>query len=110
MQAVQASPEDAHPRVSPPRQNPKGSGLASITISSFAAFRSQSSQPVPIAVQSPVRRKPLPADSPVVTRFSAQQPKNADDPLAVYNDLTPTLTRTSSCPEISTTTHMEGPL
>ncbi|CAA9958281.1 CCDC158 multi-domain protein [Pyrenophora teres f. maculata] len=89
MQAVQASPEDAHPRVSPPRQNPKGSGLASITISSFAAFRSQSSQPVPIAVQSPVRRKPLPADSPVVTRFSAQQSKNADDPLAVYNDLTP---------------------
>ncbi|KAI0590600.1 CCDC158 multi-domain protein [Pyrenophora tritici-repentis] len=89
MQAVQASPEDAHPKVSPPRQNPKGSGLASIAISSFAAFRSQSSQPVPIAVQSPVRRKPLPADSPVVARFSAQQSKNADDTVAIYNDLTP---------------------
>ena len=87
MQAVQASPEDANPKVSPPRQYPKGSGLASIAISSFAAFRSQSSQPVPVAVQSPVRRKPLPADSPVVARFSAQQSKNASDPLAIYNNL-----------------------
>ncbi|CAG5157139.1 uncharacterized protein ALTATR162_LOCUS4931 [Alternaria atra] len=77
MQAVQASPEGAQPpnNASPPRQ--KGSSLASIAISSFAAFRSQSSQAVPVAVQSPVRRKPLPANSPVVGRFTAdQQSKN----------------------------------
>jgi hypothetical protein len=77
MQAVQASPEGTQPpnNASPPRQ--KGSSLASIAISSFAAFRSQSSQAVPVAVQSPVRRKPLPANSPVVGRFTAdQQSKN----------------------------------
>ncbi|KAH6860631.1 hypothetical protein BKA58DRAFT_36979 [Alternaria rosae] len=78
MQAVQASPEGAQPPnafASPPRQ--KGSSLASIAISSFAAFRSQSSQPVPVAVlQSPVRRKPLPANSPVVGRFTADQQSN----------------------------------
>ena len=72
MQDAQAPGEDApssQAHASPPRQ--KQSTLASIAIQSFAAFRSQtSSQPVPIAVQSPVRRKPLPADSPVVTRFS----------------------------------------
>ncbi|RMZ68873.1 intracellular transport [Pyrenophora seminiperda CCB06] len=80
---------DANPKAAPPRQNPKGSGLASIAISSFAAFRSQSSQPVPVAVQSPVRRKPLPADSPVVARFSAQHSKNASDHLAIYNNTPP---------------------
>ncbi|KAI4912921.1 hypothetical protein J4E90_006329 [Alternaria incomplexa] len=78
MQAVQASPEGAHAPnafASPPRQ--KGSSLASIAISSFAAFRSQSSQPVPVAVlQSPVRRKPLPANSPVVGRFTVDQQSN----------------------------------
>ncbi|KAI4646116.1 uncharacterized protein J4E79_010625 [Alternaria viburni] len=78
MQAVQASPEGAHAPnafASPPRQ--KGSSLASIAISSFAAFRSQSSQPVPVAVlQSPVRRKPLPANSPVVGRFAVDQQSN----------------------------------
>ncbi|KAH6615090.1 hypothetical protein C7974DRAFT_320186 [Boeremia exigua] len=72
MQAARASgvgaPSSQAP-ASPPRQKP--STLASIAIQSFAAFRSQtSSQPVPIAVQSPVRRKPLPADSPVAARFS----------------------------------------
>jgi hypothetical protein len=76
MQAVQvqASDEGAplpNAFASPPRQ--KASSLASIAISSFAAFRSQSSQPVPVAVQSPVRRKPLPANSPVVGRFTADQ-------------------------------------
>lgn len=79
MQAVQASsPQDARPLpLSPPRQ--KGSSLASIAISSFAAFRSQPPQPAPapapppVALQSPVRRKPLPADSPIVGRFSADQ-------------------------------------
>ncbi|KAJ8116736.1 hypothetical protein OPT61_g1911 [Boeremia exigua] len=72
MQDAQASGADApssQAQASPPRQKP--STLASIAIQSFAAFRSQtSSQPVPIAVQSPVRRKPLPADSPVAARFS----------------------------------------
>ncbi|KAF1930917.1 uncharacterized protein M421DRAFT_418397 [Didymella exigua CBS 183.55] len=72
MQNAQAPGEVApstQAQASPPRQKP--STLASIAIQSFAAFRSQtSSQPVPIAVQSPVRRKPLPADSPVAARFS----------------------------------------
>lgn len=69
MQDAQASGVDAPSSASPLRQKP--STLASIAIQSFAAFRSQtSSQPVPIAVQSPVRRKPLPADSPVAARFS----------------------------------------
>lgn len=72
MQDAQAPGVDApssQAQASPPRQ--KQSTLASIAIQSFAAFRSQtSSQPVPIAVQSPVRRKPLPADSPVAARFS----------------------------------------
>lgn len=69
MQDAQASGVDAPSSASPPRQKP--STLASIAIQSFAAFRSQtSSQPIPIAVQSPVRRKPLPADSPVAARFS----------------------------------------
>ncbi|OAL50534.1 hypothetical protein IQ07DRAFT_631522 [Pyrenochaeta sp. DS3sAY3a] len=59
-------------QASPPRQKP--STLASIAIQSFAAFRTQSpSQPAPVAVQSPVRRKPLPANSPVAGRFSADQ-------------------------------------
>ena len=72
MKDAQASGADApasQAQASPPRQKP--STLASIAIQSFATFRSQtSSQPVPIAVQSPVRRKPLPADSPIVARFS----------------------------------------
>ncbi|KAF3035731.1 hypothetical protein E8E11_003687 [Didymella keratinophila] len=72
MQDAQAPGEVApstQAQASPPRQKP--STLASIAIQSFAAFRSQtSSQPVPVAVQSPVRRKPLPADSPVAARFS----------------------------------------
>lgn len=70
MQDAQAPGEGApssQAQASPPRQKT----LASIAIQSFAAFRSQtSSQPVPIAVQSPVRRKPLPADSPIAARFS----------------------------------------
>jgi hypothetical protein len=74
MKDAQASGADApasQAPASPPRQKP--STLASIAIQSFATFRSQtSSQPVPIAVpvQSPVRRKPLPADSPIAARFS----------------------------------------
>ncbi|KAF2120814.1 hypothetical protein BDV96DRAFT_595223 [Lophiotrema nucula] len=48
----------------------KPSTLANIAIQSFAAFRSQtSSSPAP----SPVRRKPLPANSPVVGRFSSAE-------------------------------------
>ena len=72
MQAVQAPIEGA-PTVhaSPPRQKP--SSLASIAISSFASFRSQTAAlPVP-ATQSPVRRKPLPANSPIAGRFTADQ-------------------------------------
>ncbi|CAI6249044.1 unnamed protein product [Periconia digitata] len=42
--------------------------LASLNISSFSAFRSQPSNPPP--AQSPIRRKPLPPDSPVVARYS----------------------------------------
>ncbi|RYN94881.1 hypothetical protein AA0120_g4012 [Alternaria tenuissima] len=86
MQAVQASPEGAHPpnNASPPRQ--KGSSLASIAISSFAAFRSQSSQAVPVAVQSPVRRKPLPANSPVVGRFAADRQSKEPSIAIVYPD------------------------
>ncbi|KAG9186789.1 hypothetical protein G6011_09897 [Alternaria panax] len=86
MQAVQASPEGAHPpnNASPPRQ--KGSSLASIAISSFAAFRSQSSQAVPVTVQSPVRRKPLPANSPVVGRFTVDRQSEDPSPAAVYAD------------------------
>ncbi|KAJ4361168.1 hypothetical protein N0V95_002137 [Ascochyta clinopodiicola] len=72
MQDAQAPGEGVLPsqaQASPSRQ--KQSTLASIAIQSFAAFRSQtSSQPVPVAVQSPVRRKPLPADSPIAARFS----------------------------------------
>ncbi|KAH8727651.1 hypothetical protein GQ44DRAFT_725173 [Phaeosphaeriaceae sp. PMI808] len=46
---------------------------ASLPIQSFATFRSPtSSNPFPLALQTPpVRRKPLPADSPVVGRFSS---------------------------------------
>lgn len=86
MQAVQASPEGAHlpNNASPPRQ--KGSSLASIAISSFAAFRSQSSQAVPVAVQSPVRRKPLPANSPVVGRFAADRQSKEPSIATVYPD------------------------
>jgi hypothetical protein len=48
--------------------------LASIAIQSFTSFRLQtSSDPVPVAVQSPVRRKPLPLDSPIVGRYPAAQ-------------------------------------
>lgn len=78
MQTVQASSADTRPLpVSPPRQ--KGSSLASIAISSFAAFRSQAPQPAPapappFGLQSPpVRRKPLPVDSPIVGRFLVDQ-------------------------------------
>jgi hypothetical protein len=73
MQAVQApTAEGAHPpKDVQPRQKP--ASLASIAISSFATFRSQSSQSVPVAIQSPVRRKPLPADSPVAGRSAADQ-------------------------------------
>ncbi|PSN72784.1 hypothetical protein BS50DRAFT_652918 [Corynespora cassiicola Philippines] len=68
------------PSSSPPRAKP--STLASIAISSFAAFRSQTStQPVPVAVQSPVRRKPLPPDSPVVGRFPGE---TNDDPKPIH--------------------------
>lgn len=57
----------------PPRSKP--SALTSIAIPTFASFQSQtSSYPVPIAVQSsPIRRKPLPAESPVIGRFAAAQ-------------------------------------
>lgn len=55
-----------------PRAKP--SGLPSLAIQSFASFQSQTSSPVPIAVQpSPIRRKPLPAESPVIGRFAAAQ-------------------------------------
>jgi hypothetical protein len=81
MQTVQAPIEGAHPPQDvQPRQKP--ASLASIAISSFAAFRSQSSQSVPlVAVQSPVRRKPLPANSPVVGRFAADQSNSLPPPV-----------------------------
>jgi hypothetical protein len=57
----------------PPRS--KSSALPSLAIQSFASFQSQtSSYPVPVAIQSsPIRRKPLPAESPVIGRFAAAQ-------------------------------------
>lgn len=62
----QASTEGA------PRARP--SALPSLAIQSFVSFQSQTSHPVPIAVQpSPIRRKPLPAESPVIGRFAAAQ-------------------------------------
>jgi hypothetical protein len=81
MQAVQApTDEGAHaPQDVQPRQKP--ASLASIAISSFAAFRSQSFESVPVAVQSPVRRKPLPANSPVVGRFTADQSNSLPPPV-----------------------------
>ncbi|KAF2131557.1 hypothetical protein P153DRAFT_198360 [Dothidotthia symphoricarpi CBS 119687] len=62
----------------PPRPNPFT--LASFAIQSFASFRSQT-PPLPASAaghshsqsQSPVRRKPLPANSLVSNRFSAPQ-------------------------------------
>ena len=72
-QASGANAPASQAQASPPRQKP--STLASIAIQSFATFRSQtSSNPVPIAVaQSPLKRKPLPANSPVVGHFTASQ-------------------------------------
>ncbi|KAF2018675.1 hypothetical protein BU24DRAFT_101890 [Aaosphaeria arxii CBS 175.79] len=70
--SLQQSLSSSSSSPSPPRSNPPT--LATIAISSFAAFRSQTStNPVP----SPVRRKPLPANSPVAGRFvSAEYNKN----------------------------------
>lgn len=67
MQPPQASIERAP---SPPRTKP--ATLPSLAIQSFASFQSQTSlTPVPIAVQaSPIRRKPLPLESPVIGRFA----------------------------------------
>ncbi|KAJ6271062.1 intracellular protein transport-like protein [Bipolaris maydis] len=76
-QFARASSADTRPLpASPPRQ--KASSLASIAISSFAAFRSQAPQPAapppPFGLQSPpVRRKPLPVDSPIAGRFPVDQ-------------------------------------
>lgn len=54
--------------------------LASLAISSFAAFSRNNSQPAPpVAVQSPVKRKPLPPDSPVVAAELNSGPKRAGD-------------------------------
>ncbi|KAF1841035.1 uncharacterized protein K460DRAFT_321806 [Cucurbitaria berberidis CBS 394.84] len=106
MQAVQAPTEGKPPssQPSPPRQKPPT--LASIAISSFAAFRSQtSSQPAPVAVQSPVRRKPLPANSPVVGRFSAGQSNSLPHPVPdIHNSLSsqPSLRRDTLLSQPST--------
>ncbi|KAL5120267.1 hypothetical protein ACEQ8H_001825 [Pleosporales sp. CAS-2024a] len=60
-------PADGAPRAKP-------SGLPSLAIQSFASFQSRTSSPVPVAVQpSHIRRKPLPAESPVIGRFPAAQ-------------------------------------
>ncbi|KAH9865834.1 hypothetical protein J1614_009421 [Plenodomus biglobosus] len=83
MQATQAPAEAPPSQGPPPRQKPS---LASIAITSFATFRS-STAPVPIAVQSPVRRKPLPVDSPVVGRFSADQ-SNHQPTIVSHRDTT----------------------
>ncbi|KAF2638007.1 hypothetical protein P280DRAFT_87884 [Massarina eburnea CBS 473.64] len=88
MQAVLARPSEGAPSqaASTPaaRSRSKPPFLAALAISSFSAFRSQQQQPPPPApppaptpaaaattVQSPIRRKPLPPDSPVVVaRYS----------------------------------------
>jgi len=79
---------------SPPRAKP--AFLASLAIPTFAAFRSQTSQPAPpqavaAVAQSPVRRKPLPLDSPVVGRYlpPAQDKLPADIPSNIFNRTPP---------------------
>lgn len=72
MQRIQASSEGAPQQTSPPRQ--RQPALGSLAIQSFASFRSRtSSNPPLVAVQSPVRRKPLPIGSPVVDHAPASQ-------------------------------------
>ncbi|KAH7114481.1 hypothetical protein B0J11DRAFT_595113, partial [Dendryphion nanum] len=56
---------------SPPRSKP--STLASIAISSFAAFRASPPAASNVPTPSPVRRKPLPANSPVVGIFASAE-------------------------------------
>ncbi|KAL6703250.1 hypothetical protein ACN47E_010038 [Coniothyrium glycines] len=74
MQAVQASTHGAPASNGAPSRPKPSSSLPSIAVPSFAVFQSRTSAaPVPVAVQSPVRRKPLPPDSPVAARFSARQ-------------------------------------
>ncbi|KAK7193621.1 hypothetical protein DPSP01_000174 [Paraphaeosphaeria sporulosa] len=77
MQAPQSDPSGGAPSTSsPPRAKP--AFLAALAIPSFASFtRSQATQPAPpTAVQSPLRRKPLPPGSPVVGRYSPAELNN----------------------------------
>jgi hypothetical protein len=71
----------------PPRSKPFA--LPSLAIQSFASFQSQtSSYPILVAVQpSPIRRKPLPAESPVIGRFATAQ-FNTRPPRGQDKDLT----------------------
>jgi hypothetical protein len=59
-----------------PEDRAKGSAtLPSLATQPFASFQSQaSSSPLPFTVQpSPIRRKPLPLESPVVSNFAQSQ-------------------------------------
>ncbi|KAL5450631.1 hypothetical protein PMIN07_000029 [Paraphaeosphaeria minitans] len=77
MQAPQPGPSGGAPSTSsPPRAKP--AFLAALAIPSFASFtRSQATQLAPpVAVQPPLRRKPLPPGSPVVGRYSPAESNN----------------------------------
>ncbi|PVI08431.1 hypothetical protein DM02DRAFT_510406 [Periconia macrospinosa] len=62
------SSESSQATAAEPASRSKPPFLASLAISPFSAFRSQPSNAP--STQSPIRRKPLPPDSPVVARYS----------------------------------------
>lgn len=80
-------------QASPPRQ--KASTLASIAIQSFSAFRSQTAQPA----NSPVRRKPLPANSPVVGRFPSAESNSRPNVTADRSNIQPSFSTPSPPPQ-----------
>ncbi|KAF2691065.1 hypothetical protein K458DRAFT_426445 [Lentithecium fluviatile CBS 122367] len=82
--APSSSQQASHKTSSPPKA--RAPFLAALAISSFAAFRSQPAASAP-AVQSPVRRKPLPPDSPVVGRYTPAELNSGPRPAAVDNDV-----------------------
>jgi hypothetical protein len=75
--------QTSHASPSPPKA--RAPFLAALAISSFAAFRSQPAAPA--AVQSPVRRKPLPPGSPAVGRYSPAELNSGPKPAAADNDV-----------------------
>jgi hypothetical protein len=84
------------PQSSPPRQKP--SILANIGLSNFAAFRSQPQHLSP--VPSPVRRKPLPANSPVVGRFAAAEFSNPSKVVGDKEDIQRSFSTNAQAPAV----------